>query len=165
MSAVADRLSVPPPKRLASTVVNSFAAALGGGVAALCIAWVGGIVTGVELKLELNPIVERLEAVEKVSASSVEAQTKANVALEALVKQLEDENLARRSDREMLILEMGNRVWLQAAYAVTADPKKRRLGERIGEAVRNNFEQRVLRGEDPKIAAERAIGSARLQDR
>ena len=165
MNAAVDRLSVPPPKKMATLAIGGFATALGGGIAALCITWVGGIVTRAEMELELKPMRERAEAMQMAAKDASARDDKLAASLSELVGQLKSENIARRSDREMLVGEIRHRIGIQAAHAITADPKKRALGDRIAAAVRLNFDARVLRGEDPKIAADRALEAAQLQNR
>ena len=157
MNAVADRFSVPPARKIAWLAVGGFVPAIAGAVAALCVSWVGGIVTRAELDAEVAALAPK---------SAVDAMRReTGDSLKAIADSLKTEELARRSDREMLVVEMRRRVGLQAMVSYTADPKRRANGERIAAAVRARFDDLVQRGEQPTLAAEKALEAALLEKR
>ena len=78
------------------------------------------------------------------------------------MKPLEDGELMRRRDREMLVLETRRRVALQAKLQVVMDPRRKDQADRIAAYVCAKFDDLIMKQEEPQAAADKALESALL---
>ncbi len=154
---MSEAVELPTSRGLAGKALVGFAGALGVAVATLCTAWVGGIVTRGELDQDLATVAMKAD-VESRHGELAKA-------LDSIAEELKTDSIKRRADREMLVVEIRRRVGLQAEVSVSTDPKRKAAAQRAGAVVRARFDQLVLDGEDPTMAAEKALEATLLTQR
>lgn len=159
-------ISWPPRKQLLATAIVSAVSVLGGSLAGSVLTAtktsIGTVVTQAELDQASTDHSEKHRVLE-ARVTVVEAAAKScGERVTVIESKHAESDLARRAAREMLVVEIGKRIRLQAAHEVGSDPRRRVAAERAAAAVGTRYDDLVLRGVEPLVAADRALEYARI---
>jgi hypothetical protein len=130
-------------RKLPAIGLAAFMTALGAGMATLCLEWWGGSATHGDVEKKVEPVETKNEALEKQIAK--------------LQLDLDDLKFAQRGAREMLVLEIRDRVSLEAALRVAVDPRKRETAKRKALEVGARYDVLILQQKPPHEAAKTAL--------